>query len=88
MLVTVHLFTGPEHVRQIGSGNMPMEPTGCNAEQLYAPYKWEWEWQNISNVWFAGLSGRRTYSAGTSRRAASLRSIVLIKDSTSAGFTK
>src|SRR6266550_9026694 len=36
MLVTVHLFTCPEHVRQIGSGIMPIELTGCNAKQLYA----------------------------------------------------
>jgi len=36
MFVTIHLFTCPEHVRQIGSGFMPMELAGCNAEQLYA----------------------------------------------------
>jgi hypothetical protein len=51
------------------------------------PCKREWH-KTCQTIGVPDFEVRKAYPAGTSRRVASLRSIVLIKVSTSAGFTK
>ncbi len=88
MLVTIHLFGCPRicvkecHV----SCQHPVEQLE-RGNNYTLPCKREWH-KTCQTIGLPDFEVRKAYPAGTSRRVASLRSIVLIKVSTSAGFTK